>query len=314
MAILAFYVGVFFLAVGLVALFKGSVRSFRVGSRRQAVVLIVVALVGTGIAAANSPAPPADQQAIVKEPTSKPKRTFRPSPRPSVLPKSSKAGLSPSPNRVPKSPTPTLSLTPSPTKKTPSNRSTHPVASPSPTLKPRSAPPPTPVLLSHTIYRRGNANFGATKRLVLEVEVKQWPVSATALSQLAKSLILKEKGKGWHAVSIAFRYDRREALPAFGVYEWAPGGDWGNAGEGNPRTWKGYRTVKRLQPKLGGDPADCSPPSEEAYVVAADFNAALERGEGDDEDALLRRIGGKYGKSQAETFDLVYGVDLWSYC
>lgn len=302
MAILAFYVGLFFLVVGFVALIKGSVRKFRIGSRRQAVVLIAVALIGTGIAAAKSPQPEADQLAVADEPVAS---TPRPKPRQSA---------SATPSSARKSPTARPSPSPSQVKKSPSKKAT-PLARASVTPKPGSAPSNTPAAsLAHVVYGRRDANFGSTKRLVLEVETKQWPVTSSALADLAKALIAKERGRGWHAISITFRYDKREAIPAFGVYEWAPDGEWANADQGDPRTWKGYRLTDRLRPKLSGDPKQCSPPSEEAYVLAADFNAALERGEGDDENALLQRIGTKYGKSRAEAFDLVFGVDLWSHC
>lgn len=303
MAILAFYVGLFFLVVGVVALIKGSVRKFRIGSRRQAVVLIVVALIGTSIAAAKSPSPEADQLAVNDEPVARsprPRPTRSPSPTPTLARKSPMSRPSPSPSQV---------------KKSPAKNSPTPMARVSATPRPRRAPSTTPaVSLAHVVYSRRDANFGATKRLVIEVETKQWPVTSIALEDLAKTLVAKERGRGWHAISIAFRYDRREAVAAFGIYEWAPDGDWAEADEGDPGTWKGYRMADRLQPKLSRDPTQCTPPSEEAYVLAADFNAALERGEGDDENALLQRIGKKYGKTLSETFDLVFGVDLWSYC
>lgn len=301
MAVLAFYIGLFFLGVSLVAVAKGSVSSLKIASRKQGGLLLALSLTLTIIAASKAPPVPVSrEEGPVKAVEQSP--SHRPMPRSTTSPSTK--------------PSPLKSAVPRPTSTAiRKNRSASPMQLPSPSPVRRTfSPKAIEKLPSYKVVQRRDVSLGSTKRLAMNVEIKDWPISRSALLSLANQLIREERSAQWHAISIAVRYDRREAIPAYGVLEWAPSGDWAKAAEGNPKTWRGYALSENLRPKFRKAPTDCIPPSEEAYVLANEFNEALERGEGSDENALLRRIGAKHGLSQDETLDLVLGVDLWSYC
>jgi hypothetical protein len=298
MAILAFYIGLFFLALSLVAIIKGSVENFKISSRKQGAILFVASIVWTGVAAANSPPPPESENVAARDQRSS---------RPSTLEVSTTTTEAESTATTTRTVTTVPTLQPSSEGTNTSSSSTTRVIR-STTSRPVASRP------SYLVFQRRDVSFGSTKRLALDIEVRTWPITSDALSQVARKLVNDERPNGWHAISISARYDRREAVPAFGVFEWAPGGDWARADEGNPRTWRGYELSQNLRPKFRKNPSECVPPTEQAYVLAAEFNQVIERGDEVDEEALLRRIGARDGLSQNQTFDLIFGVDAWSNC
>jgi len=74
-----------------------------------------------------------------------------------------------------------------------------------------------------------------------------------------------------HAVSVNVKFDRREPNPgALGVWQWAPGGVWGNAHQGSKADWTGYEwTPTHNPPKLHNPDSD--PPTEQQFAISGLF-------------------------------------------
>jgi hypothetical protein len=101
----------------------------------------------------------------------------------------------------------------------------------------------------------------SAQRLVLRVEIPEWPVTKEQLEALAGHLIETERGNGWQAISIAMGADRDESVPAYGMFEWAPGGDWSRASEGDADTWAGYEfSIEWGKKMLNPEEAACVKP------------------------------------------------------
>lgn len=178
-----------------------------------------------------------------------------------------------------------------------------------------STPGPTFVVYDRedVSYDFTNLGRGRARRVVLHVEVKHYPISERFLRRLTTNLVGDERGKGWHAIAVHIRYDRREAIPAFAVIDWAPDGDWGEAERGNPNTWNDYKFKWDFKPKVTS-PAECSAPSEEAFTFDDEFNAAFERNPDADEEAVIGDSARRHGTTRERVFEGIEAAESWSLC
>lgn len=198
---------------------------------------------------------------------------------------------------------------------------TRPVASsPSPSSSISPSPSQTLDIPRFEVVERKDVSYdferqgqGKAKRLALNIEIRLWPVSKAQVLAVADGIIEGERGKGWQAISLAMRYDRREALPALAVLEWAPGGDWERASTGNASTWAGYSLHQDFKAKMDA-PSNCTPPPDEAFIYAQEFNQAIESDPEADEETVLRDIARRHQTTRDRVEELVLVVDEWSGC
>lgn len=188
----------------------------------------------------------------------------------------------------------------------------------SPSPRPPQSPSPSPAL-TYSVFERKDVSYdftkvgkGAARRLSLRVEIRQWPLKREEVTKLAGRLVERERGKGWNAIHIAMQYDRREAVPALGIFEWAPGGHWEDAENGDPKTWDGYAFNVRLNGKFE-HPEDCHPPAEEAFSYEGELNAAIDAG-ADDEEKVIADIARRHNTTSERVRELIEAVELWALC
>ena len=96
--------------------------------------------------------------------------------------------------------------------------------------------------------------------------------------------------------------------------DWAPGGDWARASEGDPETWTGYELQATEVRGKVGDPGRCSPPDDEPFAVAAEFNAATAKDPRADEAVVLEQIAERRASSVSEITRQVMAVEMWCGC
>ena len=54
-----------------------------------------------------------------------------------------------------------------------------------------------------------------------------------ASPDVATRIVENHRGQGWQALSVVITYDRREVLPSYAAFEWAPEGRWADAATGD---------------------------------------------------------------------------------
>lgn len=133
-------------------------------------------------------------------------------------------------------------------------------------------------LLRYEVLEDGDTSIGTAKResdslLVLDIEnVTRERVEATISSYIAQY-----KGTA-HAVAVYVYSDPAEFgdfPPAFGAWQWAPGGEWAAASSGNPTTWDGYQWSLPFDPGKLDDATSCNRPSPESFAAVNHFYDTL---------------------------------------
>ncbi|MFJ6953270.1 hypothetical protein [Micromonospora aurantiaca (nom. illeg.)] len=174
---------------------------------------------------------------------------------------------------------------------------------------------PGPSLPAFEIFERRDVSAGSgARRLALRAELRTFPVSEQQVTAVASQVVERHRGQGWQALSIVVTYDRREVLPSYAVFEWAPGGRWSEAATGDAATWRGYQlNAATLREKLA-QPNKCRLPTEQAYVLNAEFNQATEDNVEVSEEAVLSEIAKRHKISTARAEELVVAVEDWTMC
>ncbi|MEU8217230.1 hypothetical protein AB0C47_15800 [Micromonospora taraxaci] len=131
---------------------------------------------------------------------------------------------------------------------------------------------------------------------------------------VATQIVESHRGQGWQALSIVVTYDRREVVPSYAVFEWAPEGRWTDAANGDAASWQGYRLHQAVVPDKLSQPDECQVPSEQAYVLNAEFNQATEDNVDVSEEAVLADIAEQQSISVARAEELVLAVEDWTMC
>ncbi len=115
-----------------------------------------------------------------------------------------------------------------------------------------------------------DVSYAAAARVHYEIEVPTYPVDFDRLMMTLNSVRDLSVGQA-HAVSVNVKFDRREPNPgAFGVWQWAPGGVWGNAHQGSKADWTGYEWTPTHNPPKLHNP-DSVPPSEQEFAISGLF-------------------------------------------
>ncbi|MFG3301455.1 hypothetical protein ACGFZT_21910 [Micromonospora chersina] len=134
------------------------------------------------------------------------------------------------------------------------------------------------------------------------------------VTDAALQIVESHRGQGWQALSVVITYDRREVVPSFAVFEWAPDGRWSDAAKGDGSSWPGYRlNPAQVREKLV-QPSDCRVPTEQAYVLNAEFNDATEDNLEVSEEAVLADLAKRHRISAARAGELVVAVEDWTLC
>ncbi|MGK5741535.1 hypothetical protein [Micromonospora sp. URMC 103] len=116
---------------------------------------------------------------------------------------------------------------------------------------------------------------------------------------MASQIVESHRGQGWQALSVVITYDRREVVPSFAVFEWAPDGRWSDAATGDGRSWRGYELNSvQVREKLV-QPNECRVPTEQAYVLNAEFNDVTEDSVEVSEEAVLADLAKRHHISAA---------------
>ncbi len=109
-----------------------------------------------------------------------------------------------------------------------------------------------------------------TALTAISAELNIYPVDKAKLRNALDGELEQFRGEA-NAVSIKVFYDRREGGPAaFGVWTWAPEGDWTKAEDGDPETWDGYQWGEPEIQKLDS-PESCTPPTEAELDLAGAY-------------------------------------------
>ncbi|MEU5934955.1 hypothetical protein, partial [Micromonospora sp. NPDC047187] len=94
----------------------------------------------------------------------------------------------------------------------------------------------------------------------------------------------------------------------------APEGRWTDAADGDPASWQGYRLHQAVVRDKLTQPDKCQVPTEQAYVLNAEFNQATEDDVDVSEEAVLANIADQHSISSARAEELVLAVEDWTVC
>ncbi|WLS44770.1 hypothetical protein Q3V37_25825 [Micromonospora profundi] len=146
------------------------------------------------------------------------------------------------------------------------------------------------------------------------MELRVYPVSVQQVTDVATRIVESHRGQGWQALSVVVTYDRREVLPSYAAFEWAPEGRWADAAKGDAASWLGYRLHEAVVRDKLTQPDKCQVPSEQAYVLNNEFNQATEDNVEVGEEAVLADIAKRHRISTARAEELVVTVEDWTMC
>lgn len=164
-----------------------------------------------------------------------------------------------------------------------------------------------------TIVSTDDVSIPGAVRKIHRVELKQYPVNKDALVASLNKEIQQYKGEA-HAVSVSVYYDVREDDPAaFGVWEWAPGGEWGDAASGDPETWNGYQWSVPTLGKLD-NPELCTPPTENELEIIGMFWDRRWNGPEETEDETFAFISNELKTDMDSARDTVTAGQQWTSC
>jgi hypothetical protein len=191
------------------------------------------------------------------------------------------------------------------------------VSSPSPegsttTVQPSTTGHAHPGILPHRVIKQQDVSAGSgVRRLSLAVVVPVFPVTRQQMVDVAMATIEARSGQGWQAIRLTFAYDAAEAVPAFGVAEWAPAGNWRDTTSTDANTWNGYQLDQRWSPKVA-HPSGCHAPTSTAFVYDHEYNTAS--GTGASDQTVFASIAAHHGVSLAEVEAAINAVEAWSTC
>lgn len=101
-------------------------------------------------------------------------------------------------------------------------------------------------------------------------------------------------------------------MAAYAVFDWAPGGEWANAHQGDPDTWEGYEFSIQWGEKMN-DPAtaECEKPSDLAFQYNDELWAA---GMSKSEKQIIRDIAARHDDTAEHVTKLLEDVLEWEFC
>ncbi|MBQ0905038.1 hypothetical protein [Micromonospora sp. U21] len=146
------------------------------------------------------------------------------------------------------------------------------------------------------------------------MELRVYPVTGEQVTDVASQIVESHRGQGWQALSIVVTYDRREVVPSYAVYEWAPEGRWSDAAKADAASWRGYRLHQTAVRDKLTQPNTCKVPTEQAYVLNTEFNQATEDDVEISEEAVLTEIAKRHKIPTARAEELVLTVEDWTMC
>ncbi|AXH91422.1 hypothetical protein [Micromonospora aurantiaca] len=146
------------------------------------------------------------------------------------------------------------------------------------------------------------------------MELRVYPVTGQQVTDVASQIVESHRGQGWQALSIVVTYDRREVVPSYAVYEWAPDGRWSHAAKGDAASWRGYRLNQTIVRDKLTQPNACKVPTEQAYVLNTEFNQATEDDVEISEEAAMTEIAKRHNIPTTRAEELVLTVEDWTMC
>jgi hypothetical protein len=167
-------------------------------------------------------------------------------------------------------------------------------------------------ILPHRVIKQQDVSAGSgVRRLSLAVVVPVFPVTRKQMIDVAMATIESRSGQGWQAIRLTFAYNAAEAVPAFGVAEWAPAGNWQDTTSSDASTWNGYQLHQQWSSKVD-HPSGCHAPSSTAFVYEHEYNTVSASGASD--QTIFASIAAHHEVSSAEVEAAVSAVEAWSFC
>jgi hypothetical protein len=167
-------------------------------------------------------------------------------------------------------------------------------------------------ILPHRVIKQQDVSAGSgVRRLSLAVVVPVFPVTRQQMIDVAIATINARSGQGWQAIRLTFAYNAAEAVPAFGVAEWAPAGNWRDTTPDDSGTWNGYQLDQQWSPKVD-HPSGCHAPTSTAFVYEHEYNTVSATGTSD--QTIFASIAAHHGVSSAAVEAAISAVEAWSLC
>ena len=186
------------------------------------------------------------------------------------------------------------------------------VSAPAPTLRSSAAASAPTGMLPHYVIKQQDVSAGSgVHRLSLAVVVPVFPVTRQQMINVAMATIQARAGQGWQAIRLTFAYDPAEAVPAYGVAEWAPAGNWQDTTSTDANTWDGYQLNQEWSGKVD-HPAGCHAPTSTAFGYAHEYRTAS--GSGASDQTVFASIAAHHDVSPAAVAAAVNAVEAWSIC
>ena len=152
-----------------------------------------------------------------------------------------------------------------------------------------------------------DVSLGSVARLHYDVEIATFPIEQDRLIRTLNKV--KDRAQA-HATSINVKYDRREPNPgAFGVWNWAPDGEWGKASEGSKTDHGNYRWSVTSAPSKIDATIAAAPPSDLSFEVSGRF---WDETASDSEDDRKASIAEQLGITTNEVTERLTEVISWT--
>lgn len=148
---------------------------------------------------------------------------------------------------------------------------------------------------------------------IVRAELNEYPIEKRRL-RAALELELEKFSGVAHAVSFQILYDRREPNPpAFGIWDWAPEGEWSKASEGNAETWEDYEWSEPSGNKYES-PTECTPPRETELELSLALADRRDEEPEESDDEAIEGLAEEVDLSPESIGEMFDGLSDWLEC